>query len=238
MRIWTKNRCWSLSSLRFSLQSTLDEIAAGATIAQRIQAVRFAWIERVAKTAILESGARPLGFSARLSQLTTHPVWGWFVLAGILYALYWLVGVFGAGVLVNYLEKNLFGQVINPLISQFVHRLLPITWLADLFVGPYGLWTMGVTYALALILPIVTTFFLAFGVMEDFGLLAAPGSPEQPDVQSPRAEWQSRAPHGARLGLCHHGDHHHPRARDQTRASAWPHSCWRWPSLVRLSWAS
>ena len=57
------------------------------------------------------------------------------------------------------------------LISQFVYRLIPITWLADLFVGPYGLWTMGVTYALALILPIVTTFFLAFGVLEDSGYL-------------------------------------------------------------------
>ncbi len=77
----------------------------------------------------------------------------------------------GAGVLVGYLEEDLFGQVLNPAISQFVYRLIPIAWLADLFVGPYGLWTMGVTYALALILPIVTTFFLAFGVMEDLGYL-------------------------------------------------------------------
>jgi ferrous iron transport protein B len=38
-----------------------------------------------------------------------------------------------------------------------------------MFVGEYGLWTMGMTYALALILPIVTTFFLAFGIMEDSG---------------------------------------------------------------------
>jgi len=38
-------------------------------------------------------------------------------------------------------------------------------------VGPFGLWTMGMTYALALILPIVTTFFLAFGVLEDSGYL-------------------------------------------------------------------
>jgi len=43
--------------------------------------------------------------------------------------------------------------------------------LAEMLVGPYGLWTMGMTYALALILPIVTTFFLAFGVLEDSGYL-------------------------------------------------------------------
>jgi ferrous iron transport protein B len=40
-----------------------------------------------------------------------------------------------------------------------------------LLVGDFGLWTLGMTYALALILPIVTTFFLAFGVMEDSGYL-------------------------------------------------------------------
>lgn len=155
-----------LSGLRSSLQ-----MVPGETPAKLIQSARFAWIERVANSAILESGSRPLGLSARISQLTTHPVWGWFILAGVLYALYWLVGVFGAGVLVNYLEKNLFGQVINPALGQLVHRLIPIPWLADLFVGPYGVWTMGVTYALALILPIVTIFFLAFGVMEDSGYL-------------------------------------------------------------------
>ncbi len=155
-----------LASLRLALQSALGE-APG----KRIQAARFAWIDQVAKSAILESGVRPMGFSARFSQLTTHPIWGWFILAGVLYALYWVVGVLGAGVLVNYLEKILFGQLINPAIDAFVHRLLPIPWLADLFVGPYGLWTMGVTYALALILPIVTTFFLAFGIMEDSGYL-------------------------------------------------------------------
>jgi ferrous iron transport protein B len=41
----------------------------------------------------------------------------------------------------------------------------------ELLVGQYGLWTMGMTYALALILPIVSTFFLAFGVLEDSGYL-------------------------------------------------------------------
>jgi ferrous iron transport protein B len=49
--------------------------------------------------------------------------------------------------------------------------VLPWRTLADFLVGEYGLWTMGITYALALILPIVTTFFLAFGILEDSGYL-------------------------------------------------------------------
>ena len=41
----------------------------------------------------------------------------------------------------------------------------------DLLVGDYGLVTMALTYALALVLPIVATFFIAFGVLEDSGYL-------------------------------------------------------------------
>ena len=46
-----------------------------------------------------------------------------------------------------------------------------VGWLRELLVGQYGLWTMGMTYALALILPIVATFFIAFGILEDSGYL-------------------------------------------------------------------
>jgi ferrous iron transport protein B len=106
-----------------------------------------------------------------LEQWTTHPLWGWFILALVLYGVYWFVGVFGAGVLVGIFEEQLFGELINPWIVGWVERLIPFPFIVDLLVGDFGLWTMGMTYALALILPIVTTFFLAFGVMEDSGYL-------------------------------------------------------------------
>ena len=41
----------------------------------------------------------------------------------------------------------------------------------DLLVGEYGLITMAVSYGFAIVLPIVTTFFLLFGVLEDSGYL-------------------------------------------------------------------
>src|SRR4029079_575713 len=45
------------------------------------------------------------------------------------------------------------------------------SFLHDLLVGPYGVITMALTYSLALVLPIVGTFFIAFGVLEDSGYL-------------------------------------------------------------------
>ena len=46
-----------------------------------------------------------------------------------------------------------------------------LKFLHDLLVGPYGQVTMALSYAIALILPIVATFFIAFGLLEDSGYL-------------------------------------------------------------------
>ena len=61
---------------------------------------------------------------------------------------------------------------ISPLairLAQPVHSVGPS--LRDLLVGPYGIITMALAYSLALVLPIVGTFFIAFGVLEDSGYL-------------------------------------------------------------------
>ncbi|MGQ9814885.1 MAG: nucleoside recognition domain-containing protein [Candidatus Roseilinea sp.] len=65
----------------------------------------------------------------------------------------------------------MFGEIINPWFSGLVHQVLGDSLPTEFLVGEYGLWTMGMTYALALILPIVTTFFITFGVLEDSGYL-------------------------------------------------------------------
>ncbi len=136
-----------------------------------IQKTRLEFVDRVSSVVILESGAGWRGFSTFLGDLTTHPLWGLFILATVLYLLYLFVGVFGAGSLVDLLETRLFGELINPRVTAWVQSVVPFQFLRDALVGQYGLWTMGMTYALALIMPIVTTFFLAFGVMEDSGYL-------------------------------------------------------------------
>lgn len=145
--------------------------AAGQPLAALIQQARLAQVERLAGEALQQEPSQGERLAARLGRLTTHPVWGWFFLIAALYALYGFVGVFGAGTLVGLLEKDLFGKLINPAVVGWIQRVIPWSFASDFLVGPYGLWTMGMTYAMALILPVVTTFFLAFGIMEDSGYL-------------------------------------------------------------------
>ncbi|HET7009237.1 MAG TPA: ferrous iron transport protein B [Anaerolineales bacterium] len=143
----------------------------GEPPAEAIQRARQAEVDRIAESVIREKPPAQRSFAQRLGGLAVHPVWGLTILGGVLFALYEFVGVFGAQTLVGWLEGNLFGEIINPWLISWVSRIVPIRILADILVGPYGVWTMGLTYALALILPIVTTFFLAFGLMEDSGYL-------------------------------------------------------------------
>jgi Fe2+ transport system protein B len=59
----------------------------------------------------------------------------------------------------------------NPALYRFLRRWSPWEFLTDFLAGPYGLITMGVTYAIAIVLPIVATFFVAFSFLEDSGYL-------------------------------------------------------------------
>jgi ferrous iron transport protein B len=110
-------------------------------------------------------------FVEALSQLTVSPITGIPVLLVVLYLIYLVVGRLGAGVAVDVLDKGLFRQHLNPPITAFIERLLPWPALSSLFVGEYGVITLGLRYAFAIILPLVAAFFLMFALLEDSGYL-------------------------------------------------------------------
>jgi Fe2+ transport system protein B len=179
--------------------------------------------------------------SASLGRWATHPVWGLPILAVVLLLAYKIVGVFGAGTAVDFVENRVFGAPVaqvditapqppealatNDGAEEGAERLVAVseggsvrvfaqtkrggiyvhdpaaridvyggtearvwtgylnrwayaffTWLGiplvtAFFVGPYGLLTMGVTYAVAIVLPVVATFFFVFSMLEDSGYL-------------------------------------------------------------------
>ncbi len=149
-------------------------VEAGGSVealAALIQQTRDAFVTQVAGAAQQEAHGGKPGLGVTLGRLATHPVWGLPILLLALYGMYWFVGVFGASTLVGLLEKDLFGNIINPWLSNQIANLIPIPLVVDFLVGEYGIWTVGVTYAFALLLPIVITFFITFGILEDSGYL-------------------------------------------------------------------
>lgn len=126
---------------------------------------------KIAESIISTSSRVEHSFSERVSQLMINPVTGFPLLLAVLYlGVYQFVGVFGAQVAVNYLERNVFG-IINPWARSLVADVVPYKIIQELIVGEYGIITLGVRYAVSIILPIVASFFLVFAVIEDSGYL-------------------------------------------------------------------
>ena len=98
---------------------------------------------------------------------TTHPLFGLPLLALVLFAAYEFVGVLGAQTAVNFLEGPVFRDRLVPMLSS----VLPWEGLREAITGRYGLFSMGLSYGLAIVLPIVTTFFITFSILEDSGYL-------------------------------------------------------------------
>ncbi len=225
--------------------------------------VHFGAIVGLAATVVaLSAGhSRDAALSRAIGRAATHPVWGLGVLAFVLLLAYKVVGVFGAGTAVDFIENRIFGSTVaqtaldavvprdaldaTDLADDGAKRLIALsgspsgvlvlaqmkangvyvadpaaaidvyapgaqvsrtsdgvrivgaspgaqariwsgyvnrwafalfTWigvplLSAFFVGPYGLLTMGVTYAVAIVLPVVATFFFVFSMLEDSGYL-------------------------------------------------------------------
>ena len=121
---------------------------------------------------VMETGSEKLALREVLSRLTMNPLTGVPILLAVLYfGLYKFVGGFGAGTLVDFLEVKVFEGVLNPFFVEVFTRLIPWPVVRSLFVGDYGVLTLGLRYAIAIILPIVTIFFMVFALIEDSGYL-------------------------------------------------------------------
>ncbi|MBZ0157844.1 MAG: ferrous iron transport protein B [Alphaproteobacteria bacterium] len=171
LREWLKAGV-SDESLR-EIERLRDECAVKAkdSPAYLINKTRIGTAETIAGEVI--SKAKPEGGRVlhTIGRLSMHPLYGIPVLLAILYGIYEFVGVFGAGTLVDFVEETIFNGYINPMLTKTVKVLIPVELLQELLVGEYGLITVALTYAIAIILPITATFFIAFALLEDSGYL-------------------------------------------------------------------
>ncbi len=125
-------------------------------------------------------------FARRLGGWSTHSLWGLPILALVLWVAYQFVGVFGAGTAVDFLEETVFQGHLLPWLDAAIRFAVPAGAVQTFLVGPpgvpylehggfligkYGVVSMGLSYGIAIVLPIVATFFVAFSVLEDSGYL-------------------------------------------------------------------
>ncbi len=136
-----------------------------------INQARLRKVDEILSLVTTSPGVAPRTFSVYLGNLSIHPFWGIPVLLFVLFLTYQFVGVFGAQISVDFLEETLFGEWLLPPLIGLIQRFIPILFFQELLIGPYGILTMALTYAIAIVLPIVGCFFIIFGLMEDSGYL-------------------------------------------------------------------
>lgn len=112
------------------------------------------------------------GFGEALGRWMIRPVTGLPILAGILAALYYLIGDVVAQQIVGFTEDTVMLGIYEPFVRGLVEGALGAeSPAAVILVGEFGLLTMTFTYLLGLLLPLVIGFYLALSIMEDSGYL-------------------------------------------------------------------
>jgi len=148
--------------VRLEYTEAADEI-------QKLEAARIQAGELSSRVTSSRPAARTT-WKDRLAVLSRKPATGIPIAVLVLFVTYLFVGWFGAGVLVDLLEGKLFGEVILPWLHGGIEHI-PWQWVREFLIGPFGLLTVGLVLSLAIVLPVLATFFFAFALMEDSGYL-------------------------------------------------------------------
>ena len=171
-----------MEGIRRSLASRYPESLRFVVSRQRLAAA-----DRLHDQVVTKGGASAgSAFARRLGAWSTDPIKGVPILLLVLTVAYFFVGVFGAKTLVDFLENTVFYDHVVPWTEALLRLVVPAGAVQEFLVGPpglsfretngfvigkYGLVSMGLAYGMAIVLPIVATFFLAFSVLEDSGYL-------------------------------------------------------------------
>ncbi|MDU4959751.1 MAG: ferrous iron transport protein B [Sporomusaceae bacterium] len=128
-------------------------------------------LERLLAGCISRREKSSFSVSMFTDKLTREPLTGIPVLFFVLYVgLYLFVGRFGAGVAVDYINTIIFGNYLLPVFNSWLQDI-PFAPLQTLLGGEFGIVSLGLRYAVGIILPVVGSFFLAFALLEDSGYL-------------------------------------------------------------------
>lgn len=149
----------------------------GDSCAYVINRTRTGFAGKLAAEYLQRTAVQGMPWHERLGEWAMHPVLGPIVAVLMLYVTYLFVGVLGAETAVGFLEEVVFAEYLVPWSEWLLRAALPQPvegWMVGpggLLIGEYGLISMALAYAVAIILPIVAFFFVAFSIMEDSGYL-------------------------------------------------------------------
>ena len=110
-------------------------------------------------------------FSTKLGRLMLRPLTGLPILAVILVAMFWFIGVFIAQWVVDFTEGTVMDGWYKSFILNVFSFIPTDNFFGSLIIGEFGLLTMTPAYIFGLLLPLTVGFYLLMSLLEDSGLL-------------------------------------------------------------------
>jgi len=165
--VWQNNSWLAREGLKAQLTEKIqDFILTYRANSNRIITEKMgSWAEKVAESSLSREGQLKEIRLQRLAFVLRHPWWGFLILIMVLTIFY--LAVVG---LAGFLEDLLATFCFDPL-SAFIKELLPQGFWQDFLLGEFGVLSLGLFNALGTILPILFSFFLIYGLLEDIGYL-------------------------------------------------------------------
>jgi len=165
-----KDSFLSLNAERLT-KDVIDEIdkthrwLSPLNIQQSVFNSRESWADSIAEDVSTSVFLGLGGLSHEVARFSRHPVFGWFILLGILWLTFYSVGNI-ANVMAKYLDTFIFFP-LTKMISGFI----TIPFWNEFFVGNFGIITMGLLNAIVTVIPILLIFFTILNFLEDVGYL-------------------------------------------------------------------
>ena len=141
-----------------------SELKTPKHLSSIITSDRRAWVKKLLEGIVKESKVSTSNVSDKIGRLTRHPVWGWPILAVVIYITYVLVGKIAGHTIVGWIDRS----ICYPFYA-FVDHHISSDFITSFLVGEYGILSTGLGNALATALPILFMFFLILNIIEDTG---------------------------------------------------------------------
>ena len=141
-------------------------------LGQALNNKRSRWVDDLSERTTRKQKIVPNEFSKAFARLSRHPVFGLPILAFFLVTTFLLVTH-----VAGFLDEILSATLLDPTI-EFIEGFfktedgsIKARFWYDFLVGHYGILTLGLFNAIVTVLPILSVFFLMFGLLEDIGYI-------------------------------------------------------------------
>ncbi len=133
-----------------------------------LSSAREACANRIFAESTYMAPVRSTALIEKIGDLAREPFTGMLILFALLTILYYIVGQFAAGFIVDFMVKEFFGNILGPHVDSVV-ALIPYAFVREMITGKYGLYPLGLVPSFGLVLPIIVAFYFTFGFIEDSG---------------------------------------------------------------------